>query len=207
MLQLEIVHARRDVDAVAGVEAHAVLRNAAQRVVHRLDPQRDELAAVLDRGVARAIVVRRHARIVDLEQEAGVDDRLVFLVHRVGERGEILLVGRVVPVLVVELEIGRRDRGDERLLRLHAVERRLQVRDVGAHLVVPDIFDRPGADLRLRPHRALRDDGARARRQHHLHVLIGGGEFGGVARGAGGSSPARRSPRGRTAAPAHRPSS
>ena len=113
VLELEVVHARRDVDAVAGVEADAVFRNAAQRVVQRLDAQRDELAAVLDRGVERAVVVRRHARIVDLQQEAGVDDRHVFLAHRVGERREILLVGGVVAVLVVELEVGRRDRGDE----------------------------------------------------------------------------------------------
>src|SRR5262249_39743138 len=45
MPELEIVHARRDVDAVAGVEADAVRRDAAQYVVERLDPQRDELAA------------------------------------------------------------------------------------------------------------------------------------------------------------------
>ena len=117
MLELEVVHARRDVDAVAGVEAHALRRNAAQRVVDRLDAQRDELAAILDRGVYGAVVVRRHARIVDLQQEARIDDRLVFDAHRVAERHQILLVGRVIAVLVIELEVRRRDRGHEALAR------------------------------------------------------------------------------------------
>ena len=61
--------------------------------------------------------MRRHARIVDLQEEAGVDDRLIFHVHGVGERAQILLVGGVVLVPVVELEVGGRDRGDERLFR------------------------------------------------------------------------------------------
>ena len=65
---------------------------------------------------ARAVVMRRHARIVDLQHEAGIDDRQVFDAHRVGERREILLVGRVVAVLVIELEVRRRDRGDEGFL-------------------------------------------------------------------------------------------
>ena len=50
MPELEIVHARRDVDAVAGVEPHAVLGNAAQRVIDGLDALGDERAAFLDRG-------------------------------------------------------------------------------------------------------------------------------------------------------------
>ena len=48
MLQLEIEHARRDVDAVAGMESHAIRRNAAQRVIDGLDAQRHEFAAVFD---------------------------------------------------------------------------------------------------------------------------------------------------------------
>ena len=38
MLELEVVHPRRDVGAVAGVEADLVLGDVAQRVVQRLDP-------------------------------------------------------------------------------------------------------------------------------------------------------------------------
>ena len=123
VLQLEIVHARRHVDAVAGVEADPILGNAAQRVIDRLDAQRDEARQSSIEASGRAIVVGRHARIVDLQQEARIDDRLVFLVHGVGERRQIFLVRRVEAVLVIELEIGRRDRGDERLLGRDAVER------------------------------------------------------------------------------------
>ena len=47
-----------------------------------------------------------------------------------------------------------------------------------------DIADRPGADLRLRPHRALGDQRAGARRKHDLHVLIGAGERERIARRA-----------------------
>ena len=63
-------------------------------------------------------------------------------------------------------------------------ERRLEVRDVGTHLVVADVFDRPGADQRLRPRRALGDQRAGARRVHDLQVFVGAGEFDRVARRA-----------------------
>ena len=86
MLELEIVHARRDVDTVAGVEADMVFRDAAQCVIERLDAKRDELAAVVDRGVDLTIVVRRHPRIVDLQDEPGVGDRQVLDPHRLAER-------------------------------------------------------------------------------------------------------------------------
>src|SRR6185437_12500591 len=51
MLQLEVVNARRDVHAVAGVKADSIFRYAAQGVIDGLDAQRDELPAVLDRRV------------------------------------------------------------------------------------------------------------------------------------------------------------
>ena len=45
VLQLEIVRARPDVDAVAGVKPHTLFGNAAQCVVQDLDPQRNEFSA------------------------------------------------------------------------------------------------------------------------------------------------------------------
>ena len=65
-----------------------------------------------------------------------------------------------------------------------ALERRFEVVDVGPQLVLADIFDRPGADQRLRPRRALGDQGAGARRMHDLQVLVGAGELDRVARRA-----------------------
>src|SRR5262245_27663538 len=82
LAELEVVHARGDVDAVAGVEADAVLRDAAKRMIERLDAQRDELAAVVDRGIDLTIVMRRHPRIVDLQDEPGIGDRDVLDAHR-----------------------------------------------------------------------------------------------------------------------------
>ncbi len=124
--QLHVVDARRDVDAVAGVEANALARDALERQIDRLDMRRDELAALLDRGVGGAVVMRRHARIVDLQHEASVDDGAVFDVHGVGQRFEVLLVGRIESVAMIEFEVVRRDRRHEyvrglRLRRLQGV--------------------------------------------------------------------------------------
>ena len=47
VFQLKIINPRRDIDAVAGVEAHTILGNAAQCMIDRLDPQPDELATVV----------------------------------------------------------------------------------------------------------------------------------------------------------------
>ena len=127
--------------------------------------------------------MRGHARVVDLHDEAGIDNRLVFDAHRLAQRREIFLIGGVVAVLVIELEIGRRDGGHEGVFDLDVLERRLEIVDVGLQLVVADIFDRAGADLRARTHRALGHQRAGARRQHRAHVFIGLREGGRVARG------------------------
>jgi hypothetical protein len=39
------------------------------------------------------------ARIVDLQNEPGIDDRPVFLAHRFGRRGDEILLAAVVQVL------------------------------------------------------------------------------------------------------------
>ena len=87
-----------------------------------------------------------------------------------------------MPVLVVELEVRGRDRGDEDVLVAPALERRFEIVEIGPELVLADIFDRPGADQRLRPRDALGDQRARARRMHDLQVLVGAGELDGVPR-------------------------
>ena len=46
--QLQVMHTRRHIGAVAGVKAHAVLWNAAQRMIDDLDLRRNETPAVLD---------------------------------------------------------------------------------------------------------------------------------------------------------------
>ena len=72
----------------------------------------------------------RDPRVVDLEQEAGVDDRPVLLPQGVGERPEQLLLRLVVLVPHVDLGAGRRDDGHEDVGDVDALERRLEVGDV-----------------------------------------------------------------------------
>ena len=79
------------------MEADAVLRQAAQRVVQRLDRGIGELAVLLDGRLGIDLVeVLGDRRIVDLQHEAGIDDRLVLLAHRVGAGEDELLVALVV---------------------------------------------------------------------------------------------------------------
>ena len=72
------VDARAFVDAVAGVETHIFGRNAFQRAVDRFDVN---LRAALFLRVVEADLVEdvRQERIVDLHENAGIDDRPVFL--------------------------------------------------------------------------------------------------------------------------------
>src|SRR4029079_4436473 len=58
----------------------------------------------------------------------------------------------------------------------------LEVFDVGVQFILPDIYDGPAADLRLRPYRALGHDDARAGRQHDTRVFVGAREGERVAR-------------------------
>ena len=91
VLQFHLVDARAHVDAVAGVEPDLVRRDAAERVVDRLDALGRPLPAVLHALVRIHHVVRDQARIVDLKDEAGVHDGLVLLAERVGD-GLLVLV-------------------------------------------------------------------------------------------------------------------
>ena len=89
-------------------------------------------------------------RIVDLQQEAGVDDRLVLLADRLREGEQVVFLALVIGVLVPLLEIGRRDRRHEHLLRRRGGrqlgQRSLEVVDVALELRVALINDRAGAD-------------------------------------------------------------
>ncbi len=91
MPELEVERARRHVDAIAGVKADALFGEPAQRVVHRLDALGDEAAALLDIGIHGAVVVRRHARVVDLQEKSGLDDGPVFDAHRISKRRQVRL--------------------------------------------------------------------------------------------------------------------
>ena len=83
--------------APAQMEADAVLRQAADRVVERLDPDHRELLVLFDRRLRiDHVPVLGDCRIIELEDEAGVEDRLVLLAHRIGAGVEELLLGLVI---------------------------------------------------------------------------------------------------------------
>src|SRR5262249_13735030 len=141
------VHARPHVDAVAGVEAHALGRDAAQRVIDRLDASSRPRPAFLHAEAGIHHVVRHQARVVDLEHEARVDDCSVLLVERVGQGLLVLLVGLVEAVGQRGEDVGRRDGRQEHLLVGPALHRDSQIVDIGLHCRLAPVGDRPRADV------------------------------------------------------------
>ena len=83
-----------------------------QRGIDRLDI---DLRAALFLRVVEARLEKniRQERIVDLHEDAGVDDRAVFFAHFGGQRVEIVFVGFVI---LVEAHAGRRRRRQEDML-------------------------------------------------------------------------------------------
>ena len=85
-------------------------------MVHHIDATSDKSPAFFDADIGVAVVMGGKARIIDLKEKAGIHDRLVFLVHGVGDREEIFRLRPVDAVLVIERDIVWRKRGYERLL-------------------------------------------------------------------------------------------
>ena len=85
----------------AHVIADAILGDAVQRVVERLDAQTRVGAIFLERHRrVHRVPVLGHARIVDLQDEAGVGDRAVLDAQRVGDGEQELFLRPVVAVLI-----------------------------------------------------------------------------------------------------------
>ena len=74
--------------------------------------------------------------IVDLHVEAGIDDRLVFLVQAVGEREQEALLVRVVLVLGARQRARRRHHRQEGACDLRLGGRGLEIGDVALDLHV-----------------------------------------------------------------------
>src|SRR5258708_2381880 len=91
--------------APAEVIANAIFGDVGERVVQRLDA--DE-ATLLERiethRHADAIPECRQPRIVDLDEEAGFDDHLIFGAHRLTERVEKFFLALVEFVVAIRLE-------------------------------------------------------------------------------------------------------
>ena len=88
------------------MHAHAVGRNVGDGVVECGDVDRDDLPEVGETFIP-VLHVPEHGEVgtIELEQKTGVDDRLVFLLHHVGDGEDVLLLGLVVRVLEVTRDL------------------------------------------------------------------------------------------------------
>src|SRR5581483_7710748 len=127
-------------DAIAGVVAHAVGRDAAQGMVQRLDVPLGRLAPRrrVERGVAEQL---GEEGIVYLDEEARVDDRLVFGAQGVGDGEQVLLFAGVVGV---GAHAAGRHGGHKDLRGLHGGDGGLQVIDVALQRLLAAIAHRAG---------------------------------------------------------------
>src|SRR6516225_1541648 len=91
------------------------------------------------------IPIVRQARIIDLQHDSSLDDRLVFLAHRFGGGKDELLLGLVIEIFASRETAGPY-RAHEAFLDAGYGYRHLQIRDVGGQRRMPDILDRRGAD-------------------------------------------------------------
>ena len=116
------------------VIAHPVLGQPRQRVVDGLHPQRGEVPVFLNgRRRIRHTVLGNHSGVIDLQDEPGLDDGAVLLLHGVGDGEQVLLLGGVILVSALQFDGSRRTRGDERFVGIHRRQRRLEVVDVLLH--------------------------------------------------------------------------
>jgi hypothetical protein len=115
----------------------AIARDAAQAAVDRVDVAARVGQLLLGGAVAEHV---GEERVVDLQREAGVDDRRVLLVHRVGDGGQVLGLGGIV---LVAAHAAGRHRADEHLVRTRGLAgRRAQQVQILSEPLVPCVGDR-----------------------------------------------------------------
>ena len=141
----------------AHVVADALRRQARDRGVEHLHVHRHP-SAVIGQACRRhhAVVADGCARIVELQQEAGLDDHPVFGAHGLADGDQALLIAVVKLVLAVGNDAGGRRHGQERLFDLHVSQRSFEVVDVALQSRLAGIGDRPDANRSLSWWQALR---------------------------------------------------
>ena len=148
--------------------ADALLRQTAQRVIERLDPDHREFLVVVDIGLGvDHVPAGRGRRIVELEDKPGIEDGLVFLAHRLGPGVKELLVAVVIGVGNPVGAAGR-DGGHETFRSPRCLQRRFEIVDVGLERILAGVSERTNAD---------RPGGGPGTHEHAgLAVGIGGGK-------------------------------
>ena len=127
--------------------ADAVGRQAFDSVVENVDLRRRAIAGnPRSSPAAPCDQSDGTARVVELQQEAAIDDHLVFGAHRFGDRGLQIFVALVIFVFAVGDHARRRRHRQKGFFDLHALQRGLEVVDVALKLGLAGIFDRADAD-------------------------------------------------------------
>src|SRR6201998_2546261 len=165
--------------APAPVVAHFLRFDTGEGMVHPPEPEGHVFPGVGEAGLRLQHIPRGcDAGIVNLQEEARLDDRPVLVAHGVGERVDEFLVGTVVLVVDEVVEPSGCQRGDKSLVkgdarahdrRLEAVE--LALRRCGASRLEGPVDDDALARRRARPLAWYAGDGADA-----VHVGIEGTE-------------------------------
>src|SRR5262249_5281197 len=108
MLQRKIMSVRSVPASPTNVITHAVFWNALQGVVQCLDAYCGKLAVFLDtRSRHDHIVGVRNSRIIDLENEAGITNRPVFVFNSLGKSENVFVFGGIVFVVEEVLQPAR----------------------------------------------------------------------------------------------------
>ena len=163
--------------APAQMEADAVLRQAAECVIERLDPDHRKLLVVLHRRLGIDHVPSRGGgRVVELQDQPGIQDRLIFLAQGLGAGVQELFVGFVI-FIRDPISAAGRDSGHKPLLDPGSFEGGLEICDVGGDLGVARVGEWADADRAAggpRSHPDARLAVGISRREPHAVPPIGG---------------------------------
>ena len=134
---------RGDVPAAeTDVIADAIFRNAAQCVIERRDPKLRPFTITPRALLHEGIVHVGENGVVDLKNEARIDDGEVLLPQRIRDRENVISFIRGVCIGRVVADACRRDSGEEGFFRVRGLEGHLQVRNIARNALVIPVFDR-----------------------------------------------------------------
>ena len=147
ILERHVGDVRAGPTAPAHVVAHPVGGDAAQRVVEHLHMHAHPFAEILQgpRG-HHPVIGDGGTGVIELQDQARIDDGLVFDPHRLGNRLQAFLVARVVLVFAVGNHAGGRCNRKKAFLEAGLLERRLEIFDIPLQLVHARIADRAHAN-------------------------------------------------------------
>ena len=147
VLERQVGDVRRVKAAPADVIADAVLRQAGDGVVERVDAHRGPFAILRQLGGGKRHVVHvGQKRVVDLHHQPGIDYRLVFLAQRLGELEQELLVVLVIFVFVAGHRACRRHDRQKGIGHRGAPQRRFEDGDVFLQRRLAAVADRTDAN-------------------------------------------------------------